>query len=132
MGQMVRDGRVLMRADGPYGQPYGYNWRQHEVMVILAGGIGQPQSPRFFANATSVRCPTGWQSMENVVTFCLPHVCHHRCWAPIRITKFQTHRLQSFSTLDSQDQQISGQAPYVLGKFAGSVFLKQLLRQLPI
>ena len=40
MGQMVRNGRVLMRADGPYGQPYGYNWRQYTSMVIIAGGIG--------------------------------------------------------------------------------------------
>lgn len=40
MRQMVSDGRVLMRADGPYGKPYGQPWGQYDALVIIAGGIG--------------------------------------------------------------------------------------------
>ena len=40
--QVVGDGKILMRADGPYGQPNGEAWQGFKTLVIIAGGIGHP------------------------------------------------------------------------------------------
>lgn len=41
VSQMLDKGKVLMRVEGPYGQPYGPGWHAHDVLTIFAGGIGE-------------------------------------------------------------------------------------------
>ena len=39
--EMMEKGSVLMRADGPYGVPSGQGWQHYDVLLIVAGGIGE-------------------------------------------------------------------------------------------
>lgn len=41
VAKMLENGQVVVRADGPYGIPSGQGWQKYDILVIIAGGIGE-------------------------------------------------------------------------------------------